>query len=224
MMTCFSVEYREVGHVCRCHCAVSARRCLCSVSRFLSLFVAFSRVEPLTYPLSSWGMFSFSRGAGTLAFPSMLDGVQAKHIYKMCLGTVQIRNSLGETERIENTLEGVSCDKSWNGQDESHSKRLWEVSRKTRRFSGHCSLCSLSRFKRSFLFAFLFENICNAWVRRPNACVAAEGGFLNSVRGGFTTYRSKTQRKKTPHKTRHLTLHGTLYRHCQHTEHRQHVV
>ena len=39
------------------------------------------------------------------------------------------------------------------------TKRLWEVSRKTRisrRFSGHCSLCSIPRFKRSFLCLFLW--------------------------------------------------------------------
>ena len=39
------------------------------------------------------------------------------------------------------------------------TKRLWEVSRKTRisrKFSGHCSLCSIPRFKRSFPCGFLW--------------------------------------------------------------------
>ena len=36
------------------------------------------------------------------------------------------------------------------------TKRLWEVPHKTRRFKGHCSLCSIPRFKRSFLFGFLW--------------------------------------------------------------------
>ena len=39
------------------------------------------------------------------------------------------------------------------------TKMLWEVSRKTRisrRFSGHCCLCSIPRFKRSFLCGFLW--------------------------------------------------------------------
>ena len=39
------------------------------------------------------------------------------------------------------------------------TKRLWRASRKTRktrRFSGHCSLCSIPRFTRSFLCGFLW--------------------------------------------------------------------
>ena len=66
------------------------------------------------------------------------------------------------------------------------TKRLWGVSRKTpisRRFSGHCSLCSIPRFKRSFLFCsvlslpgrffslfWLFGVVCHASSRTFLGC------------------------------------------------------
>ena len=61
-------------------------------------------------------------------------------------------------------------------------KRLWEISRKTRRFSGHCSLCSIPRFLFGFLWFFsvslaaffslfwLFGVVCHARCAPCSCC------------------------------------------------------
>ena len=71
---------------------------------------------------------------------------------------------------------------------------------------------------------WMFEKMIAAWVRTLKACVAAKGGFSRvEQRWQTASYRSKTQRKKTRHLTRHLTLCCITRRHRQHNRCRQHL-
>ena len=62
---------------------------------------------------------------------------------------------------------------------------------------------------------WMFERTGAAWIRRLQACVAAQSGFFEQHRDGRASYSSKTQRKNTS-SIRHLTSHGTLHRRRQH--------
>ena len=72
-----------------------------------------------------------------------------------CVDCCQVKNQHLTVQNKRRRLEWCSSMLERLGE----TKGLWEVSRKrriSRKFSGHCSLCSIPRFKRSFLCGFLW--------------------------------------------------------------------
>ena len=158
------------GLVCRCRqrsagcrgCARTATwRRATSGDRVVRRLVCAS-CFPFMFRLTSLGVSSVSLVCGSTAVMSSAFVPQRSSVDPCCtVSSVRKRLQASGTERqvknqhltVQNKRRRL-CSSMLERLGET--KRLWEVSRKTRRFSGHCSLGSSSHKKLSFLFGFLW--------------------------------------------------------------------